>query len=92
MKIKITDKTTIECDVSQVRLNNSELFTLIKKNLECGESSYISEGYTLDDDTIHHMKWYGDKGDKELLKLIKIRFDKTKEQLEPIRNEWEENK
>ena len=90
MKIKITDKTIIECDISQVDLNNLELFDLIKKTLGCGESSYISKGRTLDDDTTYHTKWYGDKGDKELLRLIKIRFDKTKEQLEPIKEGWEE--
>ncbi len=81
-------KATITTKPEKISLDNSELYKLIQDVLGYSKTEKVEVG--LHDDTYYYTETYGDKADKELLRLIKIRLDKKPEQLKPVTHSWEE--
>ena len=81
--------TTVSFEVNQLELSNEELFLLLDKALGHKVEHKTYEGYTMDDDYTIHTETYADKADKELLRLMKIRLEKSEDELKPTRNTWQ---
>lgn len=91
MKIFISNGTveaTITTKPEKISLDNAELYKLIQNALGYSKTENVEVG--LHDDTYCYTETYGDKADKELLRLIRIRLDKKPEQLKPITHSWKE--
>lgn len=80
-------KATITTKPEKISLDNSELYKLIQDAFGYSKAERVEVG--LHEDTYYYTETYGDKADKELLRLIKIRLDKKLEQLKPITHSWE---
>ena len=90
MKIYLTNgdiKAVITAKPDKVDLDSKELYTFIQNAFGYSLTEKCTVG--LHDDTYHYTEKYGDKADKELLRLIKIRLEKSKEQLEPVTHSWD---
>lgn len=84
-------KATITTKSEKISLDNSELYKLIQNALGYSKTEKVEVG--LHDDTYYYTYYtetYGDKADKELLRLIKIRLDKKPKQLKPVTYSWKE--
>lgn len=90
VKFRSTNKitTTVEFTVEQLNLTNDELFALLDRALGHTITHENHEGRTMDDDYTLHSERYGDKADKELLRLIKIRLEKPVNELQPVCKSW----
>lgn len=90
MKIYLTNndvKAILEVKPDKIDLTSKELYILIQEAF--GYSLTKECEVRLHDDIYHYTEQYGDKADKELLRLIKIRLEKSKEQLKPVTHSWD---
>ena len=81
-------EATITTKPEKISLDNAELYKLIQSAFGYSKTEKVEVG--LHDDTYYYTETNGDKADKDLLRLIKIRLDKKPEQLKPITRNWEE--
>ena len=77
-------ETTVDFNAEQLNLSNEELFFLLNRALGHTVTTKEYRGYTIDDDEYITIERYGDKADKELLRLMKIRLEKPEEELKPV--------
>lgn len=90
MKIHLTNgeiKAVVTAKPDKIDLDSKELYTLIQNAFGYSLAEECICG--LYEDTYHYTEKYGDKADKKLLRLIKIRLEKSKEQLEPVTRSWD---
>lgn len=90
MNVKISSTngvtTTVEFKADLLSFTNEELFALIEKRL--GHTITEREIYGLHEDSTEYTEKYGDKADKELLRLIKTRLKKEEKDLIPTSHSW----
>ncbi len=78
--------TTVSFRPEQLNLTNAELFVLIDRAL--GHKISKREICGLHEDETEYTESYGDKADKELLRLIKLRLEKEEHELNPTSHTW----
>lgn len=80
--IDVTLNVNLSEDINKIELDPKETYALIEKAL--GYSYECRTLFGLHEDEYEITETYGDKADKELLRLIKIRLEKSKDQLNSV--------